>query len=173
MKRSIERYFPAVLQGVHELEALARTENIEFDRSWQALDRLQSNLFVDGADAGGAARFERMLGIPVVTEDGLAVRKFRILSRLNNQLPYSLGWLKNKLRTAFGGDNEYTLERDLSAHTLSIEVDMIHAGTLADLYMDLRKSVPANLILHTFVSTTTEMTQYFGFFVQTADEIYL
>ena len=173
MDRPIEKYFPAVLRGVREFEELARTENVEFDRSWEELDRLKENLFVEAADERGVRRFEQMLGIPTVTADGMGVRRFRILSKLNNQMPYSFGWLKNKLTTAFGGEKEYTLERDLTAHTLSVEVDMVHAETLVSLYNDLRKSIPANLILHTNVSSSIRFAQYIGFMVQTADEIYM
>lgn len=173
MDRPIASYFPDILRGVREFEELAKAEDVEFDRSWQALDKLHGNLFVGTADTDGVTRFEQMLRIPVVTADGLEVRKFRILSKLNNQLPYSFGWLKNKLTAAFGGEGEYTVERDVAAYTLSIEVDMIHAGTLVSLYNDLRKSIPANMILHTNVSTSTGVAQYVGFIVQTADDIYV
>ena len=173
MDRPIEGYFPSCLRGIREFEKLAETENVEFDALWRELDRLHENLFVDSANEDGTKRFEQFLSIPTVTSDGLGVRKFRILSKLNNQLPYSMGWLVNKLETAFGGAQEFTIERDAAAHELSIEVDMVHAETLVSLYNDLRQSIPANMILHTNVSTTTTFRQYVGFLVQTADEIYV
>lgn len=170
MAAQIERYFPDCMQGIAEFEQLAQTENLEFDHAWTALDRMLADCFVESADETGVRFWERLTRIPIAASDPISVRKFRILLKINNQLPYTMRWLENKLESVFG-TGAFTLGRDLAEHTLYIETDMAYAETLASLYADLRRAVPANLILHTTVSFAQDFPQYTGFLVQIADEI--
>lgn len=170
MQADIARYFPDCMRGISEFARLAQTENVEFDRTWDALDRLCANLFVESADETGVRWWERMTRLPTVASDPLAVRKFRILLKINNRLPYTMRWLENKLTAVFGAD-AFTIGRDPAEHMLYIETSMDFAETLASLYADLRRAIPANLILQATVSFVQEFTQYTGFVVQIADEI--
>lgn len=162
-------YLPACLRGVAEMEALAAAEDVAFDRAWQAVDGLLEGQFIETAAEPWLRRWERMLKLPGGGD--LAGRRFQILSKVNNRLPYHINWLYNKLATAFGDREGFTIERDLEKRELTVQVDMIHAGALAALYADLRRSIPADMLLRAVASSVEPLALYQGFAVQTMEEI--
>lgn len=169
MDRRLRDYLPHCMQGIREMEALVAAEDVVFDRSWQAVDSLLEGQFIDTAPEPWLRRWERMLQLPGGGE--LESRRFQILSKVNNKLPYHINWLHNKLAVAFGDERGFTIERDLAKHELTVQVDMIHAGALAALYADLRQSIPADMLLHTVVSSAEPLAVYQAFIVQAMEEI--
>ncbi|MFQ7027103.1 MAG: putative phage tail protein [Acutalibacteraceae bacterium] len=78
---------PDVLKDVREIKALINTENSEMNLLSAALALYLNNTFVDSADEYGIGRWESILHILPKLTDTLDERRFRVLSRINEQLP--------------------------------------------------------------------------------------
>lgn len=165
-------YLPDHLRNVRELRAIADTETPEFSKLTAAQRQMLNDQFVSTASESALRRYEQMLGIPRTASDSMNDRRFKILSKLNNQLPYSMGWLGKKLDTLFGTGN-YQIIRDASVHKLAVEADVQFESVVVALYDDLRQSIPANLILETYVASSHPFAEYHACWMQTHDEIYL
>ncbi len=167
----MNRYLPDVLQGIAEFSALMAAEQPEFESLRTQINALAEEACAETASADGIARFESALGLTVSTTD-LELRRLNVLSALNNQVPYTMAWLRNKLASVFG-EGAADAQLDADGYEVSVEVDSSYADALDALYTDLRKAVPANMILHANVTESQSFTQYTAFSVHTADDIYL
>ena len=168
----MEQYLPDVLRDVREFRAITTVESPAFAGYRAAISRALDNQFVATADNDGLMRYEKMLGIVSNKTDTAADRRFRILAKINNRLPYSMGWLRRKLDTLFGAGN-YQIIRDTAAHKLAVEADVQFETVIVSLYNDLRQSIPANMVLETYISSALPAGMYAGCWMQTLDEIYL
>ena len=82
-------YLPDVLKDTKEMQAIMAAEMPEIQALWQACEDVLNDQFIVEATENGVARREKMLGISPFATDTLDDRKFRILSRYNEQLPYT------------------------------------------------------------------------------------
>ena len=96
------RKVPDVLKNVREIKALINTENDDLNSLSAALALYLNNTFVDSADEYGIGRWESILGILPKLTDTLDERQFRVLSRINEQLPFTLRSLEQQLSTLCG-----------------------------------------------------------------------
>ena len=139
-------YLPSVMMELLEFQALASTENPEITSLWSAIDDIINDQFVNDATENGVKRWESMLEISPKGSDSLDVRKFRIISRLNEELPYSYRKLEQQLRTLCG-DAGYSLLLQGNTYTLTVRVDLSAKGKYDEVDALLRRVVPANIVI--------------------------
>ena len=168
----LKLYLPDHLRDVRELRAIMDAETPEFSKLTAAQRQMLNDQFVSTASKSALRRNEQMLSTPRAVSDSLDDRRFKILSKLNNQLPYSMRWLRQKLDTLFGTGN-YQIIRDLSTHKLTVEADVQFESVIVALYDDLRQSIPANLVLETYIASSHPFAEHHACWMQTYDEIYL
>lgn len=140
------RYFPQVLKDIVEFKNLAKAENTAFTKAEQAIEVFQNNQFISEANEAGLKRWEQLLNIKTDTSLSITDRQLRLLTKLNNRLPYSFRWLLQKLDTVFGNEN-YRVQLINGQYRLIIKLDMGKASVSAEIYNDIRSSIPANLEL--------------------------
>lgn len=169
---NLKFYLPDYLRDVRELRAIADAGTPVFSRLAAAQRQMLNDQFVSTAGESALRRYEQMLGISRAASDSLDDRRFKVLSKINNQLPYSMRWLRQKLDTLFGTGN-YQIVRDVSTHKLAVEADVQFESVIVALYDDLRQSVPANLVLETYIASSHPFVEYHACWMQTYDEIYL
>ncbi|WP_317115418.1 putative phage tail protein, partial [Clostridium neonatale] len=104
---SILDYIPPVLADAEEQKQIFKALNPEINMLWAEIERAQNNQFISSSDEYGVARRENMLSIKPKNTETLDDRKFRLLSREIEKLPYTYRVLKNKLK-ALCGENGYT-----------------------------------------------------------------
>lgn len=165
-------YLPEHLKQIRELRAIVQAETPAFTKLSMAQKQLLDDQFVMTASDSALKRYELMFGIPAGTGLPAEERRFQILAKLNNRLPYSMGWLRRKLDTLFGAGN-YQITRDIRKRYLAVETDVQFESVLVALYDDLRASIPANMELETYISSQYMVEQYHACWMQTYDEIYL
>ena len=93
---------PPYFQAVYEYQVLMDIEGAELETAKRSLEQIKKNLYVQTCDDSTLREYEQLLGI--VRERGAAMeyRRRMILSRMNQQLPYSLPKLKEILDAALG-----------------------------------------------------------------------
>ncbi len=139
-------YLPDIIKEVREFKVLSNAENPELACLWSAIDDVMKDQFVNTATENGIRRWESILKIVPKGTENLNVRAFRVLARLNAQLPYSYRRLEEQL-TTLCGDDGYTLELKNKEYTLMIRVELIVKGQLDEATSLARKICPANILL--------------------------
>ena len=90
MDRKLINYLPYVVRDYAEFQGITGAEQPEFENAWAAVDDLLNNQFIKTAGNLGLSRWEKILGISPKGTDTLDDRRFRVLTRLNEELPYTL-----------------------------------------------------------------------------------
>ena len=103
----LKGYLPEVLKNVRELDAIMDAENPEIEDLWQACEDCMNDQFISEATENGIERREKMLGITPFATDTLDDRRFRLLSRYMEDIPYTRKSLINMLTSLCGEGVRY------------------------------------------------------------------
>ncbi|MGN6710732.1 putative phage tail protein [Anaerocolumna jejuensis] len=139
-------YLPGVLREVKEFKVLSAAENHETIKLWEELENVLDDQFVNESTLNGVKRWESILGIKALDTDLLSDRKFRILSRLNEQLPYTYKNLDAQLALLCGA-NGYKLILDNSAYALTVKVALTAKKKFTEVGNLLDRVVPCNIVI--------------------------
>lgn len=104
LKRDInlKNYLPPVTRDSKDVQALFDSENIEFNKLWDALCQLMANAFIQYINIYGVERWEETLDITKLDSQTIDDRKAEILKVLRGQRPYTLRSFRRILRNIFG-----------------------------------------------------------------------
>lgn len=156
-------YMPLFLQDVREFQEIFKVEDKELDSLKEQIENVLKEIIVNTAEKYGLDRYEKIYNIQNTTTD-IATRRFNILSKINNRLPYSVNWLINKLNNTIG-ENNYILEVDHNNYTIKIQIISEFKQIAQLLKIDLREQLPANLIINVVLFQKEENIQYVGAFM--------
>ena len=167
--RKVETYFPEVINDVEEYKEIANTENPELEATWQSIDSLIDDQFIETATERGVTRREKLLKITPSKIDSLDDRKLRISLKWNDRLPYTYKVLKDKLDQIFG-DN-YQIERFINELILKVKVNSFNWNIFNLVTDEIRKMIPADMILESTIHQKTESSFYVGMATIAGEEI--
>lgn len=145
MERKLIEYLPYVVRDYAEFQGIAEAEQLEFENAWAAVDDLLANQFVRTAGNLGLSRWEKLLGIVPKGTDTFDGRRFRILTRLNERLPYTLPRFRQMLESLCGAGNS-SAEIAAGTYRLRIWVAEDVWGYLPELRSLTARIVPVNLL---------------------------
>ena len=148
MRKKLQDYLPPVLLKTYEFPLLCKTEQPEFDRLNTAVDEVLDAQFVSTASETAIARYEKIFGITPMDTDTLAERRFKVLAKINAQLPFSVRRLRQQLETLCGADG-YKLELDGDRYTLTVKVALTAKRNQQAVEELLADIVPANMVCTT------------------------
>lgn len=143
-------HLPTYLQTYRELVQIAQGEQDEIDDLWEAKDGVLNNAFIDDADEYGVSRYEEMMSIVATPSETLDERKFAILTKVNEQLPYSMNALHALLITLCGEDG-YTMTLTHEDYALDVVLSLAFKGKLGSVTALLERVVPCNLVTTTAI----------------------
>lgn len=148
MRKKLQDYLPPVLLKTYEFPLLCKTEQPEFDRLNAAATAVLDAQFVTTAGERGIARYEKIFKITPMDTDTLDERRFRVLARINAQLPFSVRRLRQQLSTLCGEDG-YRMEIDGGRYTLTVKVALTAKRNQQAVEELLADIVPANMVCTT------------------------
>ena len=148
MRKKLQDYLPPVLLKTYEFPLLCKTEQPEFDRLNAAATAVLDAQFVTTAGERGIARDEKIFKITPMDTDTLDERRFRVLARINAQLPFSVRRLRQQLETLCGADG-YKLEVNGGVYTLTVKVALTAKRNQQAVEELLADIVPANMVCTT------------------------
>lgn len=144
-------YLPLFMQEYQEMNVILKVENEELIKEWEEIERAFNNGFIFSADIYGISRFEKMMKIYPKSTESIEERQNKIYTKWNSALPYTWRWLENYLFNYFKGtttkatptlfNDEYRLNVKLTSKGYYKEYEY-------NLFENLRKLIPANLILN-------------------------
>lgn len=144
MDRKLINYLPFVVRDYAEFKGITGAEQPEFEQAWAAADDLLSNQFIHTAGNLGLSRWEKILDITPKGTDTLNDRRFRILARLNEELPYTLPQLRVILESLCGPGNS---SAEVTDYTLHVKVGVAAKKNFEDVQILLERLAPVNLVL--------------------------
>ena len=148
MRKKLNEYLPSILLKTYESPLLCDTEQREFDRLNTAVDEVLNAQFVSTAGERGIERYEQIFSIVPQDTDTLDERRFRVLAKINAQLPFSIRRLRQQLATLCGEDG-YKLELDGGRYTLTVKVALTAKRNQQAVEELLANIVPANMVCTT------------------------
>lgn len=162
MSKPLQDYLPPVLLTTCEFLMLCQGEQPEFDALTAGVTEVLDAQFIMTAPLRGIERYEKIHGIVPQDTDTLEERRFRILSRINTQLPYTIRRLHQLLETLCG-KNGYRLILNHNAYLIEVKVELTAKRNLYAVQELLRICVPANMVvqctlLYNQHSTLSRMT---------------
>ncbi len=137
-------YLPDILKGTREMEAIMEAETPEVAAIWAGCEDLMNDQFIWEATENGVARREKMLGVSPFATDTLADRKFRVLSRYNENIPYTRRSLMRQLATLCGEDG-YSIQFLTKDFTVKVKVALTARKQEAAVGEMLERILPYNM----------------------------
>ncbi|MFY0521318.1 putative phage tail protein [Lysinibacillus sp. UGB7] len=148
MARDIDivQYWPQVLREIKELLATAKVENLVLSSLWELIEQTLNDQFTLTTSEVGAKRYEQMLKINPMDNDSLETRRFRILTRYQEQAPYTEEVLIRLLNSLLG-DGSYELTINKADKTLDVKMELTVKGMFDAAKDLLERIVPQNMEL--------------------------
>ena len=140
-------YWMPILRQLKEFKEIAKTEEVELRFILEAIDRTLANMFIETADEYGIKRFEDMMGI--YPEEGITLdtRRFNVLNKWNNKVPYTEKELYNKLFSLCGSDKNFSITEHYDEYMIEITASIGVKGAFDEVLNSLREILPCNLVL--------------------------
>lgn len=148
MRKKLQDYLPPILLKTYEFPLLCETEQPEIDRLHDAADAVLDAQFLSTAGEYAIQRYEKIFGVVPQDTDTLDERRFKVLTRINTQLPFSVRRLRQQLETLCGADG-YKLELDGDRYTLTVKVALTAKRNQQAVEELLADIVPANMVCTT------------------------
>ena len=139
-------YLPMFVREYREIREIMKTENPEFQKAEDETEIIFNNQFIKSCNQDGISRFEDLMGITPEINDTLESRISRVLTRWNDNVPYTFIVLCQKLDTLCGKEN-YTIIRDINKYKMNILTHLELTGQVEELDYILDYMIPANIEL--------------------------
>lgn len=139
-------YWPEFMAGLTELQALAQAEQPELTAALEAVRRAPEDFFITTLTEHGAERWELMLKLPIAHGGDLDDRRFRIMTWIAEQRPFTLTRLRELLATLCG-EGGYSAVVIANAFTLKVRVALTAKQNYDDVTALLERVVPVNMCL--------------------------
>ena len=140
-------YWMPILKGLKEFKEIAKAEEPELRYLIEAIDRTLSNFFIQTADEYGIKRFEDMMGIFPDEEDTLDTRRFRVLVKWNDKVPYTDEELYNRLLSICGSEDKFEINPNYKDYFIEIITHLGVKGATDQILETLEEMLPCNLVL--------------------------
>lgn len=146
-ERTLIEYLPHFMRDYRECKAIMNDgEQPEMVDMWKAFDDALNDQFINDATENGVSRWESILGIVPQATLTLDERKFTILTRINEQLPFTLKTLEESLKSLCGADG-YSVQLQANEYTLIVKVALVAKKNFSDVQRLLDRIVPANIVV--------------------------
>lgn len=139
-------YIPYILREIDEFKALTGAGDQTNSDIQEAIRDLKNNQYISDATESGIEKYERPLRISPLDSDTIFDRRFRVLTKYNQQLPYTERGLRNLLDTLVGKDG-YTLQVDSENRKITARVELSAKSMLKTVGDLLENYVPMNFII--------------------------
>jgi hypothetical protein len=144
MERKLSNYLPTVVRDYDAFQGILAGEQAEFEQVWGSVEDARNNQYISTAGDFGLSRWEQILELEVKGTDTLENRRFRILTRLNEELPYTLPKLRTMLDSTCGAGNATVTVQD---YQITVRVGLVVRSNYTDVETLLKRVIPQNMKL--------------------------
>lgn len=141
----IREYLPSIFLEIKEIQVLADADNPELKLLWDSVDNARADQFLYTMTEYGISRWEKILGITPMGTDTIEDRRFRVISRLSVQLPYTYDGLDAHLKNLCG-EGKYNLSIDYPNFELTLKLSLESKNMRAEVERLVNEMIPMNMI---------------------------
>lgn len=149
-------YWMPLLRDLKEFKEIANTEEPELKLILEAIDRTLNNMFIETADEYGIKRFEDMMGIYPEEGATLEERRFKVLVKWSDKIPYTVDALESLLNMLCG-ENGYEVKIDNANYSLVVKLALTNSDNFNEVVELLDRVVPANIVKTVTMFNTHEI----------------
>lgn len=142
----IKDYWIEAIQNIKEFESISVIEDDEIKKVNDELSNLINDQFIQTATVKGIARREKILSLTPFADDTLESRRFRVLSKWGDGLPYTYISMIERLTQLCGKDG-FTVNLNSNEYTMLVRVELTVKRMEDEARNLLRKMAPANLLV--------------------------
>ena len=144
MAIDLKMLLPDWFKDILEFNRLLEAEEVELEEVENSIQSARNNCFVQTADENTILLYEKRFGITFQYGETLEYRRSRILQRYNTVVPFSIGFLKDRLKELYGSDG-YVLTVNSKTCLLTVKVTSDRYGAVNLLYDLLWDIIPAHI----------------------------
>lgn len=145
---------PVYHRNIYEFQQIAGAQEPELQALLIAIDAVLDNWFVFTANEAGISRLEKIAGITPDTGSDLETRRYRLLAKMTEKIPYTDETLEQRLGS-LAGEGNYSIVRDYLHYKIQINTTVSYRGSFDEICDALVRMIPCNLVLEVF-NTLTE-----------------
>lgn len=153
MDRKLIDYLPPFIQEYKEIKAVMDTEQDVIEQVWSGAEDVLVDQFVQDATENGISRYEKILGITSKPTYTLEERRFDILTKINEQIPYTMESVEKAL-TSLCGEDGYTMQLDPNDYKLHVKLDLSNEKNFNAVCEMLDNIIPANIVRNVILYNT-------------------
>lgn len=142
--RKLVDYLPPFIQEFNEMHQIMSAEQPEIDALWNSCEEILNESFILYAKEAGIKRWESIVGVTPKATDTLDERRFRILTKMNQELPYTMKKLKEVL-TVTCGEGNFFIELQPNNYHIAVKLAITNESNYGEVVDILKKMVPANM----------------------------
>lgn len=146
-ERNLIEYLPENLRDVKENKAiLTMAEQPEMESLWGSMDDVLNDQFILDATENGVSRFEAIMKVVPKADQSLDERKFTLLTKNNEQVPFTIASLEQRL-ALLCGESGYSVTRDVANKVLIVRLALESESNYSEVEALLERIVPANMVI--------------------------
>ncbi|MDR2943628.1 MAG: YmfQ family protein [Methanosarcinales archaeon] len=138
--------YPPFLQEFAEIQEISRLITPELRRMNSEIQRVKNDHFNNRMSLQAIEHWERILLISPRPIDTIADRRFRILTRRLDRLPYSEKWLRSQMDSLLSADG-YTFELSPENQTLVVKIHIENQSRFETVRELLERVVPLDIAI--------------------------
>lgn len=144
----LSAYLPEILKNIREFREITAAESAVIRDLWEAADDCMNDMFILDATENGVARREKMLGITPFATDALNERKFRLLTKYAEKVPYTKNNLR-KMLLSLCGDDGFSVAVDTSQKDVTVKIALTSKKQQKAIDELLERVLPYNMTFST------------------------
>lgn len=144
--RQLMDYLPEVMKSFEEIKQIMKAEQMTVEELWDNVEALFKEGFVQSESSIGAILWEKALQIIPKDTESIELRNFRIMGRLNEDLPYTQRTLLRQLK-ALCGENGVTLELNNNDYKIEVVIALWSKQFIDEVYSLVDREAPQNLLI--------------------------
>lgn len=142
--KPVFQYLPPLFQEIREFQEIAAAEQQESDTLWAELDAAHDDLSILTATEQGLSRLEKPLGIVPKGTAAPDERRFVLLARYNEQLPFTRRVLNQQLENLCGPEG-YSLTVSPAEKKADVLVALTAKANFEEVAALLERVLPCNM----------------------------
>lgn len=145
-KVELLKKLPKYHRKIYEFQQITGAQTPELELLLIAVDFVLDSWFIETATEYGIARLEKIAGLTPTEGETLDSRRFRLLAKYTEKVPYTDETLEERLASLCGSGN-YTIVRDYIHYKISIDTTLGVEGAFDDMCKALANMLPCNLVV--------------------------
>lgn len=137
---------PLFHRNIYEFQQISKATTPELEQLLHKIDFILDNWFIDTSDEYGISRMEKIVGIVSDSNIDLETRRFNLLLKMSEKLPYTDETLEERLTSLCGAGN-YSIQRDYDNYKIDITTSLEAGDTFESMCEALDNMIPCNMDL--------------------------